>query len=64
VLVDKDRIEGDIKEKAGKLTGDKELEGDGKSQESWGKSKDKARDAWDDTKDAVDDAKDSLDRRT
>jgi uncharacterized protein YjbJ (UPF0337 family) len=61
--VDRDRIEGNVKEKAGKLTDDEKLEREGKAQESWGKSKDKARDAWDDGKDAVDEAKDSLDRR-
>ena len=61
--MDKDRIEGDVKEKAGKLTDDEKLEREGKAQESWGESKDKARDAWDKGKDAVEDAKDSLDRR-
>jgi uncharacterized protein YjbJ (UPF0337 family) len=61
--VDKDRIEGNVKEKAGKLTDDEQLEREGKGQESWGKSKDKARDAWDKGKDAADDAKDALDRK-
>jgi uncharacterized protein YjbJ (UPF0337 family) len=61
--VDKDRIEGTVKEKAGKLTDDEKLEREGKAQESWGESKDKARDAWDKGKDAAEDAKESLDRR-
>jgi uncharacterized protein YjbJ (UPF0337 family) len=61
--VDDDRIEGKVKEGAGKVTGDEELEREGEAQGAWGKSKDKARDAWDDVKDAADDAKESVDKR-
>jgi uncharacterized protein YjbJ (UPF0337 family) len=63
VVVDRDRIEGNIKEGAGKVTGDEELEREGEAQDAWGKAKDKADDAWESTKDAVDDAKDSVDKR-
>ena len=61
--MDSDRIEGNLKEAEGKVTGDEELEKEGQAQDSWGKAKDKADDAWDSTKDAVDDAKDSIDKR-
>ena len=68
--MDEDRIEGKVKEGAGKLTGDEELEKEGQAQDAWGKAKDKADDAkdeaddaWDATKDAVGDAKESLDRK-
>ena len=40
--MDEDRIEGKVKEGAGKLTGDEELEKEGQAQDSWGKAKDKA----------------------
>lgn len=63
MLVDRDRIEGEVKEQAGKLTDDEKLEREGKAQESWGESKDKARDALDKGKDAVDEAKESVDER-
>jgi uncharacterized protein YjbJ (UPF0337 family) len=62
--VDTDRVEGRVKEGAGKLTGDDELEREGEAQQSWGDAKDKARGAWDDTKDAAEDVKDSVDKRT
>jgi len=62
--VDHDRIEGNIKETEGKLTGDEELEREGEAQDAWGKAKDSADDAWDKTKDAADDAKDAVDKRT
>jgi uncharacterized protein YjbJ (UPF0337 family) len=68
--VDEDRIEGKVKEGAGKLTGDEELEKEGQAQDAWGKAKDKADDAkdeaddaWESTKDAAGDAKESLDRK-
>ena len=53
--MDSDRIEGNLKEAEGKVTGDEELEQEGKAQDSWGKAKDSASDAVDDVKDAVDD---------
>jgi uncharacterized protein YjbJ (UPF0337 family) len=52
--MDEDRIEGRIKEGAGKLTGDEEKEREGEAQKSWGDAKDKARDAVDDLKETVD----------
>ena len=61
--MDKDRIEGNLKEAEGKLTGDEEREKEGQAQDAWGKAKDSADDAWDKTKDAVDDAKDAVDKR-
>jgi uncharacterized protein YjbJ (UPF0337 family) len=61
--VDEDRIEGKVKEGAGKVTGDEELEREGEAQDAWGKAKDKTRDAWDEVKDAADDAKESVDKR-
>ena len=63
VDVDKDRIEGNLKEAEGKLTGDEELEREGEAQDAWGKAKDSAGDAWDETKDAADDVKDAVDKR-
>jgi uncharacterized protein YjbJ (UPF0337 family) len=62
--VDKDRIEGNIKEAKGKVTGDEELEREGEAQDAWGKTKDSADDAWDGIKDTADDAKDAVDKRT
>ena len=62
--MDKDRIEGNLKEGAGKVTGDEELEREGEAQGAWGKAKDSADDAWDKTKDAADDVKDAVDKRT
>jgi uncharacterized protein YjbJ (UPF0337 family) len=61
--VDKDRIEGNLKEAQGKVTGDEELEREGEAQDAWGKTKDNAGDAWEKTKDAVDDGKDAVDKR-
>jgi uncharacterized protein YjbJ (UPF0337 family) len=58
--VDRDRIEGNLKEAEGKLTGDQELEREGEAQDAWGKTKDSAGDAWEKTKD---DAKDAVDKR-
>ena len=61
--MDSDRIEGNLKEAEGKLTGDKELEREGEAQDALGKAKDSAGDAWDKTKDAADDVKDAVDKR-
>ncbi len=63
VVVDRDRIEGNLKEAEGKLTGDEELEKEGQAQDAWGKAKDKADDALDKAKDAADAAKDAIDKR-
>jgi uncharacterized protein YjbJ (UPF0337 family) len=62
--MDSDRIEGNLKEAEGKLTGDEELEKEGQAQDAWGKTKDKADDAWESTKDAAKSAKESVDKRT
>ena len=61
--MDRDRIEGNLKEAEGKLTGDEELEKEGQAQDAWGKTKDKADDALDKAKDTVDAAKDAIDKR-
>ena len=61
--MDSDRIEGNIKEAEGKLTGDEKLEREGEAQDAWGKAKDTADDAWDKTKDAAGDVKDAVDKR-
>ena len=47
VDVDKDRIEGNLKEAEGKLTGDEVREKQGQAQDTWGKVKDKAEDVVD-----------------
>ena len=52
--MDSDRIEGNLKEAEGKITGDEELEREGEAQDAWGKAKDSADDAWEKTKDAAD----------
>ena len=61
--MDSDRIEGNVKEAEGKITGDEELEREGEAQDAWGKTKDSADDAWDKVKDTADDAKDAVDKR-
>jgi uncharacterized protein YjbJ (UPF0337 family) len=61
--VDRDRIEGNVKEAEGKLTGDEKLEREGEAQDAFGKAKDSADDAWEGVKDAADDAKDAVDKR-
>jgi uncharacterized protein YjbJ (UPF0337 family) len=72
--VDRDRIEGNVKEAEGKLTGDETLEKEGQAQDSWGKAKDSADDAyesakdlgddaWESTKDTADAVKDEVDKR-
>jgi uncharacterized protein YjbJ (UPF0337 family) len=45
--MDKDRIEGNLKEAEGKLTGDELREKQGQAQDTWGKVKDGADDALD-----------------
>ena len=61
--MDSDRIEGNLKEAEGKITGDEELEQEGQAQDTWGKAKDSASDAVDGVKDAAEDAKDAVDKR-
>lgn len=48
-----DQTKGDVKEKAGEVTGDESLEREGERDQAKGKLKD----AWEKTKDAVDDLK-------
>ena len=57
--MDSDRIEGNVKEAEGKLTGDESLEKEGQAQDSWGKAKDSADDAYESAKDLADDTLDS-----
>lgn len=72
--MDRDRIEGNLKEAEGKLTGDEALEEEGRAQDSWGKAKDSADDAyksakdigddvWENAKDTADAVKDEADKR-
>ena len=49
--MDEDRVEGKVKETAGKLTGDESKEAEGKLQGEFGETKDDARGAWEDVKD-------------
>ena len=53
-MADWDQAEGKLKEGAGKLTGDEQLEGEGKVQGAVGDAKDKAGDVKDTLKDAKD----------
>ena len=55
-MADWDQVEGKVKEGAGDLTGDEQLEGEGKAQGLLGDVKDKAGDV----KDVVEDAKDRI----
>ena len=61
--MDSDRIEGNLKEAEGKLTGSEELEKEGQAQDAWGKTKDSASDAVDSVKDTAEDAKDAVDKK-
>ena len=53
-MPNKDEVEGRIKEAAGDLTGDDELQREGKLDQASGKAKDVIEDAADKAKDAVD----------
>ncbi len=59
-----DKVEGEAKEDAGRLTGDEGLEGEGKVQGAWGDAKEGADDAGDEAKakagDVADDLRDRL----
>ena len=57
-----DEAKGRMKEAAGTLSGDKDLEHEGKLDRAGGAVKDKAEDAKDKVGDAVDAIKDKLDR--
>jgi uncharacterized protein YjbJ (UPF0337 family) len=43
-MADWDQIEGEAKEKAGEVTGDEDLEAEGKAQGAWGDTKEAAED--------------------
>ena len=55
-----DDMKGRVKEAVGDLTGDKDLQREGKVDQAAGKIKDKAKDATDLVEDKVDDVKDKL----
>jgi uncharacterized protein YjbJ (UPF0337 family) len=48
-----DQVEGEVKEKAGELTDDKDMQDEGKAQETWGDVKDKAGDVEDEIRDRL-----------
>lgn len=52
-MPDFDKIEGELKEKEGEITGDEIREKQGEGQQAWGEAKDKAEDV-----------KDEIDERT
>lgn len=52
--MDRDELEGKAKETGGKITGDEDLEAEGKSQGTWGEVKDTAGDVKDRAEDAWD----------
>jgi uncharacterized protein YjbJ (UPF0337 family) len=53
--MDKDRVEGKLKETEGKLTDDESREAEGRVQGEYGEKKDEARGAWENLKDKVGD---------
>ena len=56
MAADWDQTEGELKEKAGGVLGDEDLETEGEVQGAWGDVKDTAGDAWDETTDKAQDA--------
>ena len=59
-MADWDQVEGTLKEGAGKVTDDEEVETEGKVQGAWGDVKDAGGDFKDKAEDAGDDLKDRL----
>ncbi len=55
-----DQVKGQVKEAAGALTGNKDLESEGKSDRRAGEAKEKLDDAKDKVKDVVDNAEDKV----
>ena len=51
--MDKDKVEGKLKEVEGKLTDDESREAEGKAQQDWGGAKDKAHESCEDAKDRI-----------
>jgi len=62
-MADRDQVEGDVKEGAGRLTDDESLEGEGRAQGALGDVKEGAGDAWDESKDKAGDLQDEADER-
>ena len=60
-MANRDQLEGEVKEHAGRLTDDDKLEGEGKVQGAWGDAKEKGADLKDDLKDAAAEARDKVD---
>jgi uncharacterized protein YjbJ (UPF0337 family) len=60
---DFDQVEGEVKEQAGKLTDDEDLEKEGKVQQAWGDVKEKADDLGDEAKEKFEDVKEEVDER-
>jgi uncharacterized protein YjbJ (UPF0337 family) len=60
-MANRDQAEGELKEQAGRLTDDEQLEGEGKAQGAWGDAKETGSDLKDDLGDAADEARDKLD---
>ncbi len=58
-----DKLEGKTKEAAGNLTGDRDLEREGKADQAVGATKSKLDDAKDWADDKLDDVKEAIDRR-
>ena len=48
-----DQVEGEVKERTGQVTGDEDMENEGKAQETWGDVKDKAGDVEDEVRDRL-----------
>jgi uncharacterized protein YjbJ (UPF0337 family) len=59
-----DETKGRVKEAAGDLTGDKDLQREGKADQVAGKAKGAVDDAKDKAKDAVDSVKDAFNRKS
>jgi uncharacterized protein YjbJ (UPF0337 family) len=51
--MDRDRVEGQLKEAEGKLTGDESREAEGRIQAEYGEKKEEARGAWERLKDRI-----------
>jgi len=58
-----DQMKGQVKEAVGSLTGDKDLESEGKADRRAGETKEKLAEAKDKVEEVVDKAKDALHRR-
>ena len=52
-MPNRDQIEGEVKEQAGKLTDDESMEDKGKTQEAWGDVKEKAGEVEDEVRDKL-----------